>query len=113
MFELLKKKIGYQEEMWFWYLKNCIMEEVFFRYILITLFGVNIVGAAVSIITYSTIHLIQFTWEMCIATFWVGLLLWFLYVIIPAPWGLIVCIAVHFVGGALLNYCGLTAAWKR
>jgi len=113
MFTLFKERIGYKEEMWFWYLKNTIMEEVLFRYILITLFGVNVIGAVVSIMAYSLIHYIQFTWEMVVVTFWAGILLWFLYVIMPAPFGLTICIAVHYIGGILLCCLGFTGKWKK
>lgn len=101
------------EPMYFWYLKNTIMEEVFFRYILLTLFGTTLIGAAVTILSYSLVHFFQFTWQMVIVAFWLGILLFFLYAIIPAPYNLVVCIAVHFVAGSICSHLGFTEKWKR
>lgn len=105
--------VSWEEKLWFWYLKNTIMEEVLFRYIILTICGVSWAGAILSIYGYALIHLIQFKIQMATVTMLLGLLLYYIFFTVVAPYNLILCILVHYIAGTILNLLGYTTKWKK
>lgn len=105
--------VSWNEKLWFWYLKNTIMEEVFFRYIILTICGVSWTGAILSIYGYSLMHLIQFKWQMVAVSMLLGLLLYYIFFTIMAPYNLMLCIFVHYIAGTALSLLGYTSNWKK
>lgn len=114
IFNKLKlSSISFKEKLWFWYLKNTIMEEVLFRYIILTIFKTAWAGAILSIYGYAIVHLIQFKWQMVTATMFLGLLLYYIFFTVVAPYNLILCILLHYIAGIGLNLLGYTSKWKK
>ena len=103
---------------WLLYLCDVSLEEVVFRMTTIGLLGAVLKNiflmVLISALIYGFAHFVLFKWKMVFATFVLGILLGFLYLLTPISLvGLWICIMVHFFAGIYAQKMGFTKATAR
>lgn len=103
---------------WLLYLCDVSLEEVIFRMTIISLLSIvfknPLIVVLISALIYGLAHFILFKWEMVVATFILGILLGFVYLLTSISLiGLWMCIIVHFFAGVWAQSTGFTKATAK